>query len=594
MTSTPDAGALDPLLGQSAGNYQLVSQLGMGGMGAVYLARHAMLGRPAAVKVLLPELSQHREIVTRFFNEAKAATAIRLPSIVEIYDFGFLPSGNAYIIMELLEGESLGRRLERLGSLPFEAALVLVRQTAGALHAAHERQIVHRDLKPDNLFVVRDPEIPGGERIKLLDFGIAKLASEASDNKTRTGTVMGTPAYMSPEQCRGVGTIDCRTDLYALGCILYELLCGRPPFVAEGSGDIIAHHLYFAPEPPRRHQPAIPEGVEALVMWLLQKDLAARPASAAEVIAAIDQLAGQLDGPQGRRAPRAASQLPMPMPASMPMTTPMAMGVLGASTQLLSSKPTTLGGAAAERSAATVMVRVAQRWRRRLAGLGGGLLVLGAVAWWFSPIAQQRAAAPVLASQMPVSQVPAPSMSASPMPVPPMPVPPMQPTQPVSPVAAAPPVQVSLVLESEPSGVEVWLEGERVGVTPFTGTALRGAGSRTYVLRRVGLREERVEMETASDAARRVVLQPHERAESSPGTAPALQSAAATPTKVAVPASVKSATPARRAQLRPRPAGKPNPAAPTPSARAPTPAPAASKAAAPAEDGTSDGVNPFE
>ena len=225
---------------------------------------------------------------------------------------------------------------------------------------------------------------PGGERIKLLDFGIAKLASEASDNKTRTGTVMGTPAYMSPEQCRGVGTIDCRTDLYALGCILYELLCGRPPFVAEGSGDIIAHHLYFAPEPPRRHQPAIPEGVEALVMWLLQKDLAARPASAAEVIAAIDQLAGAARRTTGPPRARAASQLPMPMPASMPMTTPMAMGVLGASTQLLSSKPTTLGGAAAERSAATVMVRVAQRWRRRLAGLGGGLLVLGAVAWWFS------------------------------------------------------------------------------------------------------------------------------------------------------------------------------------------------------------------
>jgi serine/threonine-protein kinase len=278
------------MVGTRMGSYQLVAPLGAGGMGAVYLAHHALLGRPAAVKILLPEMSQNRDVVNRFFNEARAATAIRHPSIVEIYDFGFLADGNAYIVMELLEGESLARRLARVGVPPEERALQVTRQIAGALQAAHERQIVHRDLKPDNVFVVRDPEIAGGERIKLLDFGIAKLATDVGDSRTRTGTVMGTPSYMAPEQCRGASAVDGRADLYALGCILYELLCGRPPFVADGPGDVIAHHLYFAPESPRLLRPAISEGAEALAMWLLQKDPAARPATAGEVITAIDAL----------------------------------------------------------------------------------------------------------------------------------------------------------------------------------------------------------------------------------------------------------------------------------------------------------------
>src|SRR5207237_90204 len=141
------------------------------GMGAVYLAEHSMLGRRAAIKVLLPELSHHREIVARFFNEARALTAIRHPRIVEIFDFGYLPDASAYIVMEYLDGESLGTRCRRLRQLDPRRALTLVRQIAGALAAAHENSIVHRDLKPDNIFLVPDPEVPGGERIKVLDFG---------------------------------------------------------------------------------------------------------------------------------------------------------------------------------------------------------------------------------------------------------------------------------------------------------------------------------------------------------------------------------------------------------------------------------------
>jgi eukaryotic-like serine/threonine-protein kinase len=282
------------MLGTSIGNYQITAKIGEGGMGAVYRAVHSSLGRSAAVKVLLPEFSHNRDMVARFFNEAKAATAIRHSGIVEIYDFGFLPDQSAYIIMELLDGESLAARIRRDRRLDPARALQIIRSVARALHAAHEQGIVHRDLKPDNIFLVPDPEMPTGERVKLLDFGVAKLAlapDSGETPRTRTGAVMGTPMYMAPEQCRGAGTVDRRADLYALGCILYELLCGRPPFLAEGTGDIIAHHLYFQPDPPSKHEPRIPEAVEMLVLKLLQKEPGFRPPTANHLAEAIDALA---------------------------------------------------------------------------------------------------------------------------------------------------------------------------------------------------------------------------------------------------------------------------------------------------------------
>src|SRR5712672_2225448 len=183
------------------GQYRVTGLIGRGGMGAVYAAEHSLLGRPAAIKVLLPDLSQKQDVVTRFFNEARAATAIRHPGIIEIYDFGWTPEGAAFIVMEHLEGETLAHRAQR-SRFHWPAALAIARQIAGALGAAHAKGIVHRDLKPDNVFVVPDPEVPGGERIKLLDFGIAKLATETANaaHMTITGQVIGTPTYMAPEQ----------------------------------------------------------------------------------------------------------------------------------------------------------------------------------------------------------------------------------------------------------------------------------------------------------------------------------------------------------------------------------------------------------
>jgi serine/threonine-protein kinase len=272
--------------GTTIGQYRVTGVIGRGGMGAVYAAQHTLLGRSAAIKVLLPDLSQKQDIVTRFFNEARAASAIRHPGIIEIYDFGWTPNGAAYIVMEHLEGETLGRRASRV-RLRWPAVLAIARQIAGALAAAHAKGIVHRDLKPDNVFLVPDPEVPGGERIKLLDFGIAKLADPASSNMTSTGTLMGTPTYMAPEQCRGVA-IDHRVDLYALGCVIYELCCGRPPFVGEGTGDVLAAHIHLPVPPMAVHNPEIPSAVERLVQHLLAKVPADRVPSAEALIREID------------------------------------------------------------------------------------------------------------------------------------------------------------------------------------------------------------------------------------------------------------------------------------------------------------------
>ena len=299
------------MVGEVIGSYRITERIGQGGMGTVYLAEHLLIGRKAALKVLVPDLSHNESVVNRFFNEARATTAVRHPGIVEIYDFGHHTDGSAYLVMEYLQGESLEARIRRLGTMSAVQSLPIVRHVASALAAAHDQEIVHRDLKPDNLFIVSDPEVAGGERIKVLDFGIAKLAGDAKIGafKTRTGAVLGTPSYMSPEQCKGAGGVDHRTDLYALGCILFRLLCGRPPFVAAGGGEVLAQHIYAEPPAPRSLVPSIPDDVEALVLRLLAKEPAHRPASAREISAAVDALLASHGASNSRHAtnPRSAT-----------------------------------------------------------------------------------------------------------------------------------------------------------------------------------------------------------------------------------------------------------------------------------------------
>jgi serine/threonine-protein kinase len=278
------------VIGQRINNYEIVEQIGEGGMGAVYMARHPFIDRKVAVKVLRAALANDPAVVHRFFNEAKAANAIRHPNIIDIIDVGLLSDGRTpYLIMELLEGENVSQRLKRAPMSPEEVTRIAV-QTASAVTAAHAQGIIHRDLKPENLFLARDPRT-GQEAVKVLDFGIAKLrTSGAGDGvRTQTGALMGTPPYMSPEQCRGISAeVDQRTDVYALGIILYEMLCGAPPFVGEGFGDVLVQHLTVPPAPPRTRNPAVPAPLERVVLRALAKPLGERYQTMAELQAALE------------------------------------------------------------------------------------------------------------------------------------------------------------------------------------------------------------------------------------------------------------------------------------------------------------------
>jgi serine/threonine protein kinase len=248
--------------GPRIGSYVVREVLGQGGMGTVYLAEHAVIGKKVAIKVLKRDLAGHDNLVARFINEARANAVVGHPGIVDVYDVGTLPSGVPYLVMEYLQGESLAQRIARLGQVPVREAATIVWETASAVGAAHAKGIVHRDLKPENLFLARDPATPEVERVKVLDFGIAKLHANPSKISTQTGAVMGTPVYMSPEQCRGAREeVDERTDIYSLGVIFYEMLCGKPPFQGEAFGDLLLRHMTEAPAPPSAQNHEVSEAM---------------------------------------------------------------------------------------------------------------------------------------------------------------------------------------------------------------------------------------------------------------------------------------------------------------------------------------------
>ena len=277
-------------IGDSVGPYRITGELGGGGMGVVYRAMHELLRRPAAIKVLRPELGPFAMASDRFLTEARATTAIRHPGIVEVYDYGHTTSGQAFIAMELLDGETLGDRLRHRGPLPVAEAMLLARRIAAPLAAAHERGVVHRDLKPENVFLVKDHEGGTVDQVKLLDFGIAKLESAATSNRTTLGLVLGTPAYMAPEQCLGA-ECDHRVDLYALGCILFEMLVGYAPYSAVHTSDLLAAHIR-QPIPNIARLVSVPADVTRLVTTLLAKSPLDRPPTAADVVAEIDRWLG--------------------------------------------------------------------------------------------------------------------------------------------------------------------------------------------------------------------------------------------------------------------------------------------------------------
>jgi serine/threonine-protein kinase len=277
---------------QQIGNYKVIQKLGEGGMGVVYLAEHAVIGRRAAIKLLLPEMSANAEAVTRFFNEARATARIKHPGIVEILDCGTLANGQAYIVMEFLEGETLGAYATRYGKLSGDPHLAraLIRQVATALGAAHARGIIHRDLKPDNVFLASDGGAIDVATVKVLDFGIAKLVNPGElPTVTTTRELLGTPVYISPEQCKGAKDVDHRTDVYALGCIAFELLTGAPVFRAQSLAELVTAHLFKEPPELQELEPTVPPALSALVRRMLAKAPEDRPRTMDEVAAAIDR-----------------------------------------------------------------------------------------------------------------------------------------------------------------------------------------------------------------------------------------------------------------------------------------------------------------
>lgn len=307
----------EELLGQVIdGRYRIESIVGRGGMGTVYAARHVVVGRPVALKVLRPGLEHREEALARFVREAQAANAVRSRAILRADDFGQLAGGGLYVVMELLEGRSLGAALrDRL--LDRAQLLHVFVQLADGLAAAHAAGVIHRDLKPDNVFLIDDPAEPLG--VRILDFGVAKLVDRDA-GLTSTGVILGTPHYMAPEQARGQ-PVDHRADVYALGVVMYQAFTGRLPFVADSAVGVLTAAAIDEPSPPSHS--GVDAHLEGVILRCMRKAPDERFASMGEVSGALRSLAG------GRVLP------PAPSPAAPPPTTRITGPATGASIPVL-------------------------------------------------------------------------------------------------------------------------------------------------------------------------------------------------------------------------------------------------------------------
>jgi serine/threonine-protein kinase len=303
----------DPLLGRTIdGRYRVERVLGEGGMGIVYQARHVVLNRPHAIKVLRSDVSKDEEIITRFRQEAQSATAIGSEHIIDISDFGTLPDGSTYFVMEFLDGMDLATAVEREKPMNQARAVHITKQLCHALGAAHRGNIVHRDLKPDNIYLVT--RHGDSNFVKVLDFGIAKVGS-GTKRLTKAGQVFGTPHYMSPEQCAGQG-IDHRTDIYALGVMLYEMTTGRVPFDADSLMGILTKQMYEAPTPPSALglTDPFPPGLEAVILKALEKNPDQRYQT-------MDKMASDLELIEVGEVPRASLDHERRLRAAIPRDT---------------------------------------------------------------------------------------------------------------------------------------------------------------------------------------------------------------------------------------------------------------------------------
>jgi len=487
----------DPNLapGTVLGSYRVLDLLGEGGMGQVYLAEHVKLGRRVAIKMLRPKYTANPVAVARFFAEARAVNRISHENIVEITDFVENAGGRNYYIMELLKGEDLAHVLMSVGVLPIPRALDIASQVVSVLGAVHAAKIVHRDLKPDNIFLVERPNRP--DFVKLLDFGVAKLGDPDGNaiqvGTTAAGTIVGTPEYMSPEQASGQG-VDWRTDIYALGVILYEMITGTVPFRARFFGEMVVKHLTIEPRPPSTlalpH--AIPPALEELVLGLLRKNPDDRPQSMAAIAQRLRDISEELaEPPEPRITPRAITQRPEPRARSSPSHERAAF----AATESFESL--------------TPLPAPPRRRRLRLAFGAAALLAVGCAAWLALHARTEPAAA-------------ATTRPAEPSPEP------------------APPREVVIEVRSTPPGATVRVadSGEVLGATPLTRHFARADGSVTVELEAAGFAKGTQTIALSRDATIAVALAPL------PPVPSAGKPAATTPPHVTTkaPARVRSRT----------------------------------------------------
>jgi serine/threonine protein kinase len=457
------------LINQTIGNYRVVSLLGEGGMGVVYLAQHPVIGRKVAIKLLHAVLARDPDIVSRFFNEARAIHMIAHENIVEILDFGQTSDGQPYFIMEYLTGESLSEAVAR-GAMPAEQVEAIGVQMCRALGAAHTKGIVHRDLKPHNVQLCAKAD--GAMLVKILDFGVAKiLASPDGEQsvKTRTGSLMGTPLYMSPEQCKGSGVLDHRTDIYSLGVMLYEMLAGRPPFTAEGVGELFAKHMLEDPPQVTEFVPQAPAHMAAAIMKSLAKDPDARFPN-------MEDFRKALTGEIKVAAPSA----PAVVPGSRRATN---TGVLTMSPKA----STTLSSASSEIDDG--LDQVVGSGKKRWIGLGAGVAGAAVLAFLLIPKDKPQPA--------PAVAPPAPAATAAATPAP------------VAPVKKT----VTIRFESEPAGAHIFnrKDDKDLGVVPVEIQIAKDAAKKgealAYVYRLPGYREMALTADSNADRTYHVSLE---------------------------------------------------------------------------------------
>jgi tRNA A-37 threonylcarbamoyl transferase component Bud32 len=375
---TEEASRVGTTLGDS---YRLTRVLGEGGMGTVYEALHTRLNKRVAVKLMSPDLASDDIALARFRREAAVASHLGHPHLVNVSDFGTADSGEPYLVMEYLEGEDLQQRLRREGSLPLAAALAITKQVASALAAAHAEGIVHRDLKPANIFLVRVPD--EGDFVKVLDFGISKIKASRT-RLTSSAHLLGTPDYMPPEQALGADEIDDRADQWALGCIAWQMLCGRPPFVGEDMVALLYQVVNQEPDTATFRRVGLPPAVEPVFRRALAKRMGDRFATIRDFARSLELAAlGELEPPAARAA-TAPRGVPIVVAGAgqngAPRSAPVAAG---------SGHGQTVGGAVDVarlhlRNLATGLLRrLGLRDRRRLCVACGLIVVAGGVllAW---------------------------------------------------------------------------------------------------------------------------------------------------------------------------------------------------------------------